>query len=85
MFSGAYPVIGQSIRKAGFQSDVRKNWERQAVEGSKVFLKEMEALSSKRTVDSWTVALGRNPAQILFVHILHLFGSEYYDAKWFEK
>lgn len=49
---------------------------------SKLFLKGMVSLFSKRRVDSWTVPPGPVPAETLPVHIMKLVGIFYRDVEF---
>lgn len=55
------------------------------VEICKVFFKSMEAISSRRRVDSWAVPAGLVPVQTFFMHIMHFFGNTYKNAVLYEK
>lgn len=64
------------------ESDIAGN--KKAVEAKKAFLKEMEALVSRREADSWTVPAGMVPVQTFLVHITQFLVNVYKDAALFE-
>lgn len=58
---------------------------KKAVEASKVFVEEIEAVASRRRVYYWTVSPGFIPTQKFPVHIMHYLGTVYKDATTLEK
>lgn len=65
------------------ESDTVKSEE--AVEASKVFVKQMAGLASERRVDNWTRSAILAPVHKIPVHIMYLFENVYKDAALFEK
>lgn len=83
MFLGCASVADGSIREASFEGRLRYIMEIDVViEASKGFLKEMAALTSKRTVDWWAVPPGLLPIQTCPVHKMHFHENVYMDAKF---
>lgn len=65
--------------------ELDQNGSREALDASKVFVKNMKALSSWSRADSWPVLPRMAFLYTLPVYILHLFGNVYMDAALFEK
>lgn len=65
--------------------DPDSDWSKKAVEEGSAFMREMAGMSSRRTVDSWTLPLGFVSVPIFTVHIMHLLGNLHKEATLFEK